>query len=190
VISKTALSTVKVDQRGANAGGDLVAGSKNVQVLPRQTQLEGWIRRLESEQPDLGRIRDFVDNLQIYFNPRPYDEVVGLEAKLQHAGRESQCLRALQMKEAFSKLLERWQAYSAAQEIFAYFLAKIDACFETDIVPILATESSAAIDQMIKSKLVDPILEEMSLAPFMLNANHVFGMVYWLAEQCYVRWHI
>jgi hypothetical protein len=96
---------------------------------------------------------------------------------------------ALRKKEAFAKLLEAWKAYPAAQEIIAYFLAKIELAFQTHVVPLLGTSGDAAIDAAIQEHLVEPVLHEMGDGPFMLNGTNVGGMVFWLAEQCYVRWH-
>ncbi len=138
---------------------------------------------------DNAEVRNLVDNLQYYFQPFPYDDVIGLEAKLEHAGRAGQKRQALRKKEAFSKLLAEWQAYPSAQEIIAYFLTKLETCFESHIVPVLGNASPEEIDSLIGEKMIEPVLAEMGCGPFMLNYLNVSGMVYWLAEQCYVRWH-
>jgi hypothetical protein len=134
-------------------------------------------------------VRHFVESLQYYFQLQPYDDVVGLEAKLDHAGRSTQKVSALRKKEAFAKLLTEWGAYPSAQEVIAYFLTKIETSFETEVAPYLGIEPPEIIDRIIQNKLVAPVLEEMGCGPFMLNYANVAGMVYWLAEQCYVRWH-
>lgn len=184
-------SCSSVDQRRAAPGGDAVGRDKitNVHHAERRTQIDGWLDRLADELRGNVQMRDFVDSLQYYFQLNPYDEFVGLEAKLERAGRSSQTRAAMRKKEAFSKLLEEWRSYPAAQEIIAYFLTKIDTAFETEIIPLLSTASSNEIDAEIIAKLINPVLSEMGCGPFMLNYNHVMGMVYWLAEQCYIRWH-
>jgi hypothetical protein len=157
--------TITVDQRSAAPGRDAVGRDKivNVHASERRTQIEGWLERLAEELRDNTQVRHIVDNLQYYFQPFPYDDVVGLEAKLDHAKRSKQKRAALRKKEAFSKLLAEWQSYPAAQEIIAYFLAKIDAAFEADIVPLLAVAKPEEIDAAIAAKLVDPVLSEMGL---------------------------
>ena len=186
-------SNTTVDQRRAAPQGDAVGRDKfdikNAHFSERRSQIDGWLDRLAEEMRDNSDFRDFVDSLQYYFQPNPYDDVVGLEAKLDHSGRASQKLSAFRKKEAFAKLLEDWKAYPSAQEIIAYFLTKIEACFESDIAPILGSASVDVVDAMVKERLIDPVLSEMGNGPFMLNYLHVSGMVYWLAEQCYVRWH-
>ena len=181
-----------VDQRSASPGGDAVGGDKiehNNHYLQRRTQIDGWLEKLAEELRGSVETRDFVDSLQYFFQLQPYDDIVGLEAKLDHAGRTAQKRSALRKKEAFSKLLEQWRSYPSAQEIIAYFLTKIEACFETEIVSLLASSPQEVIDVVIKAKLIDPVLAEMGSGPFMLNYLNVSGMIYWLAEQCYIRWH-
>jgi len=181
-----------VNQSYAAPGGDAVARDKitTVHQSERRSQIDGWLERLAEELRGNVEMRDFVDSLQYYFQPNPYDEFVGLEAKLDRAGRSAQVRSALRKKEAFSKLLEEWRSYPAAQEIIAYFLTKIETSFESAIVPILGTSSISEIDAEILVNLITPVLNEMGCGPFMLNYNHVTGMVYWLAEQCYIRWHV
>ncbi|MBY8334714.1 ABC-three component system protein, partial [Qipengyuania pacifica] len=117
------------------------------------------------------------------------DGIKGLKGKLEASDRGSAYLKALRKKEAFAKLLEDWRSFPSAQEIIAYFLSRIDSCFEAHIEPLLGIASNDEIDRAIDRHLVQPVLEEMGTGPFMLNSTHVNGMIYWLAEQCYVRWH-
>jgi hypothetical protein len=180
-----------VDQRGVSAGQDAVGRDKitNVHYSERRTQIDGWLEKLAKELECDARVRDFVDNLQYFMRIYDYDDVRGLEAKLEHANRKTQVNSALRKKEAFVKLLEEWKAFSSAQEIFAFFLSQIEFSFQTNIEPLLPHASKDEVDQAIQTHLVFPVLDTMGTGPFMLNSLNVSGMVYWLAEQCYVRWH-
>jgi hypothetical protein len=182
-------STSNVDQRRASPAGDNVGRDKIINNQARKSQVEGWLDKLADQLRDNAEVRHFVDSLQYYFQSYPYDSVVGLEAKLDHAGRSREKLAALRRKEAFSKLLEEWKAYPAAQEIIAYFLSKIEVAFETQIAPMLGQATNGEIDKAVEAALIIPVLDEMGCGPFMLNYMNVSGMVYWLAEQCYIRWH-
>lgn len=184
-------SSYNVDQSHAQAGEDNVGRDKHVHnhFQERRSQIDGWLEKLAEEMRGSKQVRDLVDNLQYYFQALPYDDVIGLEAKLDHAGRSNQKSTAFRKKEAFSKLLAQWQAFPAGQEIIAYFLAKIEGAFETRIAPGLANTAPEDIDALIHDCLVVPVLDEMGCGPFVLNNTNVYGMVYWLAEQCYVRWH-
>ncbi len=183
--------TNTVDMRGASPQGDAVGRDKvtNNHYSERRSQIDGWLDKLAAELRDDVKIQNFVDSLQYYFQEMPYDDVIGLEAKLDKSGRSDQKISALRKKEAFSKLLAEWQAYPAAQEIIAYFLAKVESAFENSVRPMLGSACVAEIDETVKREMIEPVLNEMGCGPFMLNHNNVAGMVYWLAEQCYVRWH-
>lgn len=185
-------STNAADQRKAAPGRDAI-GRDNItnhnHFSERRSQIDGWLERLSEEMLGNHEVRTFVESLQYYFQPQPYDDVIGLEAKLDRSGRSTHKVSALRKKEAFAKLLAEWSAYPSAQEVIAYFLSKIETTFETEIVPLLTSEPTGVIDTMVRDKLIMPVLDEMGCGPFMLNYANVAGMVYWLAEQCYVRWH-
>lgn len=179
----------RVKQENIQASGDVIARDKNVTVHERRTQVDGWLEKLNAELAEKAEFRNFVDSLQYYLNKYDHDGIVGLKGKLEASNRSESYSRALLKKEAFAKLLEKWRSFPSAQEIIAYFLARLDSCFETHIEPLLGKATNEEIDQAIEINLVLPVLEEMGTGPFMLNSLHVNGMIYWLAEQCYIRWH-
>lgn len=184
-----------VDQSGASAGGDLVGRDKVTTYEThnhfgvRRTQIEGWLEILAIEMKDNKRVQDMVDSLQYFHKKHSVDGINGLEAKLKHAGRASQYGKALRRKEHFSKLLDKYSHFGSAQQIFALLLSKIDTSFDSEILPYIDQMKPAEIDQLVNSKLIDPIVAEIGAAPFLVDYNHAAGMVYWLAEQCFVRWH-
>ncbi len=108
-----------VDQRRAAPGKDAVGRDKyeieNVNYSERKTQIDGWLEKLAEEMRDKPGVREFVDSLQYFLEKYPHDDVVGLEAKLDHSGRSNQKLLAYRKKEAFAKLLEDWRGHSRSQ---------------------------------------------------------------------------
>lgn len=181
---------MKVVQRDLSVGGDAVAGNKTVNnVERRRTQIEVWMEKLAEEMRTNQQAKEMVESLQYYHQRVSDDGIEGLDAKLEKAGRQYQRLAAYRKKEFFAKLLETYRLYGSAQEIIAFFLSKIDAEFETEVLPFVNTMSIEEIDRLVKEKVVNPILAEAGGGTFLLNHNHVLGMVYWLAEQCFVRWH-
>lgn len=132
-----------------------------------------------------------IDNLQIYKRDRkPRDGIIGLEGKLENAGRGYELEGALDQKQLFVELLEKWSYYASAQEIFAHLLARMRRCFDTKILPNIPHSAAAGIDALVDSEVVEPILNECSQIPqFTVNSDVALGMYYWLADQCYVRWH-
>ncbi|WP_420898639.1 ABC-three component system protein [Bradyrhizobium yuanmingense] len=68
-------------------------------------------------------------------------------------------------------------------------LSKTEQDFRSYVLPNLANCSSGEIDQLFGQYVINPCANEIKSGVFCLNAAIVSGMVYWLAEQCYIRWH-
>ncbi len=181
----------RVDQENIYAGGDVVGGNKGKTIVNhnRKTQFDQLMEKLESEIEDSIKVQKVLDSLQYYFEKHSDDGIEGLENKLDHSGRTIQKNKALKRKEYYAKLMDKWAHYGSAQEIFALLLAKIDVNFETNVEPYLGTHSAEEIDKLIKNHVIDPVVSEIGGGVFSINDAHVSRMVYWLAEQCFVRWH-
>lgn len=147
------------------------------------------MEKLADEVRENQQAQEMVDSLQYYQKKHSVDGVDGLEAKLDHAQMGSRKLDAIRKKELFGKLLEEKSFYASAQEIFAYLLSCVEVNFDTYVFPNVGTLSVDQIDILVKEKVADPLLSEVSSTLFVLNYNHALGMVYWLAEKCFVRWH-
>lgn len=133
----------------------------------------------------------FVDDLQFFVDNREGETVVGLKQKLEVCGRSSSYGDAKKKKELFAKLLLRFERFSSAQQLFAYIMAAIHETFDTKIIPSTASLSAAEIDALIDSEIIDKIISEFGEGSdhLTLNRTHIKGMIYWLADKCYVRWH-
>jgi hypothetical protein len=184
---------MSVNQKGAQAGGDIVGGDKivhNYAAEPRRTKLELLKARLKKEVEDEAHCTDLIDQLQNYQKPLVEDGVVGLEAKLEVSGRSAQLMTALEMKEQFSKLLDKWSLYVSAQEIFAHLLAMAHYKYTHQIFPQIGKIDDVSIDELVDQKIVTPAIDEVGIDVFSLDHQTAMGMVYWLAEQCRVKWHV
>jgi hypothetical protein len=181
-----------VNQKGASASGDVVGRDKVTHNHPPPlplTKIDKLKARLQQEVDAGACSADLIDQLKHFKKPVPQDGVVGLEAKLEVAGRKPQVLLALEMKEQFAKLLEKWSLYASAQEIFAHLLAMADYRYATQIFPQVGALPAVVIDELVDQKIVGPAIEEVGIDVFSLNHHTAMGMVYWLAEQCRVKWH-
>lgn len=185
---------VFVDQSRATALGDIVAGDKTTNVFLSGQHERGIVgqlmARLAHEIETNQRVRHTIDSLQFFHLRRSHDGIDGLEAKLKHSGRHDELLYALERKEQFAKLLEKWSLYASAQEILAYLLAKAENEFATGVQPKIGSLSRADINRLITDTIVTPIVDECGVGAFSLNHSIAMGMLYWLAEQCFVRWHV
>jgi hypothetical protein len=189
----------RVDQRDIavardNAAGNITNENSNNTfinlVAPQDsTPITFLMEQLAEEIRTNAQVTAFIDTLQMYLERHPYDGVDGLEAKLEHAGRSAEISLALRKKDLFARLLARYSMFDSAQHIFAYLLSKVETNFRLLVLPNLQGRTQAEIDQLFSTHLVGPCANEIKSGVFSLNAAIASGMVYWLAEQCYVRWH-
>lgn len=187
-----------IDQSHARATGDVVAGDKIesatiIYEAPRRSPtggvVEQLLNKLQHEISENVQVMHTVSNLMHFEKGLVEDGIIGLDAKLRSAGREDEILSALEKKEQFAKLLEEWSMYASAQEIFAYLLAQAEYRFRRHVKPLLADADRQDVDDIITNQIVEPTIEQCGASVFVINHSTAMGMFYWLAEQCYVRWH-
>lgn len=180
-------------QSGAIAGGDVVGRDKiEFHSHPSGTAggpVERLIEKLKSEIADKKHIQHTIDSLANFKRRRTLDGIEGLEAKLSAGNRDDEIFDALDKKEQFAKLLQKWSLYASAQEIFAYLLAKTDYEFNQFVHPEIENLPRIAINQMVHDRIVQATINECGAEVFVLNHGTALGMLYYLAEQCFVRWH-
>jgi hypothetical protein len=184
---------VLVDQSDASAGGDIVARDKietHHHYYGASAGVVGQLlRRLQSEIEENKQAKETVEALARFQVRQSHDGIDGLEAKLRAGNRDQEYLAAIEKKEQFAKLLAKWSLYASAQEIFAYLLAKIEHEFNFFVHPQIGQLDQLQVNQLVKDLIVVPTVEECGATVFTLNHSLAMGMVYWLAEQCFVRWH-
>jgi hypothetical protein len=180
----------KTNQSHASAQGDIVARDKTTTVYNyRPNKIDGIVAKLRQEQADGTTTDNMIEALQYYLTPVAPDGIKGLEAKLNHSGRADQLSTALREKELFAKFLEKWSHFSSAQELFAHLLAAVEQRFNSFPYAKLDELARADFDAMVHEKVIEPVMAELGDEPLGINATVVCGMIYWLAEQCFVRWH-
>lgn len=184
---------LNVNQKGATAKGDLVGRDKTEihhhHSSTKLSNIDKLKARLQEEVAQGRCSSDFMEQLQRFKKRVPEDGIVGLQAKLEIAGRSDQVLLAFEMKEQFAKLLEKWSLYGSAQEIFIYLLAMAEYKYSHQIFPQIANLAPVSIDELIDQKIITPAIDEVGVDVFSLDHQTAMGMIYWLAEQCRVRWH-
>jgi C-terminal domain 9 of the ABC-three component (ABC-3C) systems len=184
---------VSIDQSGSTAGADIVARDKiEIHYHPESAPpgiVDKLISKLQSEIKENIHVQHTIDALANYQKRRSFDGIDGLEAKLTAANRQQEVWDALDKKEQFAKLLQKWSLYASAQEIFAYLLAKAEFEFNHFIHPKIQSLSAIEVDQMVHDRIVQSTINECGVDVFVLNHGTAMGMLYWLAEQCFVRWH-
>ncbi|WP_417449581.1 ABC-three component system protein [Kordiimonas sp.] len=179
-----------INQKNAKADGDIIAGNKITNINSASKGLiEKLLLALQQQYEADEQTQSTIDELARYHIRRSPDGVSGLEAKLAAAGKTDCFDDAIEKKEMFAKLLQRWSLYSSAQQIFVHILAKAEVEFNQVIYPQIPEKSEAEINALVLERIVHPIVEECGGDMLGVNYNLVQGMVYWLAEQCFIRWH-
>jgi hypothetical protein len=185
--------TNQVSQQGATAHGDIVGRDKiEAHYHPPAAKpgiVEQLLHKLKAEVANNEQVRHTIEALAHFQNRRSRDGIDGLEAKLEAGRRADEYVSALEKKELFVKLLEKWSLYASAQEIFAYLLAQVEHEFNYFVHPQIDKLDPIGVNQLVNDRIVIPTIAECGSSVFILNHGIVMGMVYWLAEQCFVRWH-
>jgi hypothetical protein len=191
--------TKTANQGAAWAGRDIVGGDQskvaianaviNLPPQPVGGKISQLLARLKVEVASNQEVAARLAELEFYYLHRAGDGVQGLEAKLTASGQQAVIYWALEQKEQFAKTLERWSLYASAQEILAHFLSKAYYEFGVHILPRLGDLTAAEITTIFDERFVQPTVEECGAGVLPMNHNIAVGMVYWLAEQCFVRWH-
>lgn len=151
--------------------------------------VDDLLAKLQAEVENNEQTRRTVESLARFQRQRAHDGIVGLEAKFAKAGKQAELDDALEQKELFAKLLEKWSLYKSAQEIFAFLLAKAEYEFNYFIRPQIEKLSEIELNQLVKDRVVEPTTAACGGSTLVINHGEAMGMIYWLAEQCFVRWH-
>jgi hypothetical protein len=189
------LVPASINQGGSTVAGNQVAGSiydysTTINEASREASvLELLLRRLQVEVENEMHCEEMIVKLRRFHGGTVADGVRGLTAKLDHAGRSYEIDDALEQKEMFAKLLETWSLYASAQEIFAYLLARAECLFKSEILPEIRVLRPVEVNKLVNERIVEPTVNECGATVLQLDHLTAKGMVYWLAEQCFVRWH-
>jgi hypothetical protein len=169
-----------VDQRRASAQGDVVGGDKITELHIHESTassggvVEELLRKLEAEIADNAQTQETIQALKRFYNRRSDDGIEGLEAKLDASGRQGELRAAMEKKEMFAKLLERWSLYASAQQIFVYLLARAEHEFKS-LQPV-------QVNELVTDRIVSPIVNECGSTIFAVDHGTALGMLYWLTS--------
>ena len=157
------------------------------------SQITGLLKSLNQEVSDDKHCVEFVEELVMFINPRNMEEyeITGLQNKLNHVERGAEYNDAIMKKEIFAKLFKRLEHFQSAQRIFGHFLSRIHEVFDSEIMNQPHTLSRQQVENIVSEKIVQPILDDMGEGcdHFTINPTTIKGMIFWLADKCWVRWH-
>lgn len=155
------------------------------------SQITVLLKKLNEEISEDMRVVEFIDDLQMFEDNRGQETIVGLKNKLEKVNRGDEVSSANQKKEHFAKLLAKMTHFPSAQKIFAYFLSRIHDVFEAHIMHQGSVLARHDVEAIIEEKIIQPTLSDMGsdCEHLTLSHMHIRGMIFWLADKCYVRWH-
>ncbi len=179
-----------VDQSAAQADGDIIGRDKNVyEAKPTPRGVEALLLKLAEQVKNNHEVAELIEELAYYHIKKSIDGIDGLEAKLDAAKLSHRYLDAIDKKEKFVKLLEAMSLYTSAQRIFSFFLAQAENEFNHVVYPEIPKKTESEINEMIIDRIIKPVIEQTDADLLYIDYNIAFGMIYWLAEQCFIRWH-
>lgn len=146
--------------------------------------------RLKEKFADSDTINQISDDLKRYIDKR---DTIGLEEKLENAGKKHLYDDFAWLKQEFHKKLVKYQYYEPAQEIFAYILAIVLERYRNIIKPrIQNKEKEEVILGIISREVVNPILQlihDEGCDDIMgLTATEIEGMFHYLTGNCHIKW--
>ncbi len=171
---------------GDQAAGDIFKG--NTIVLGTVTPMSRLIAKYRAEKEQNRSIRETIEVLQRYRSP-PDGEVVGLAEKLRQGEREELLHFAMVAKDRFEKCLLRHEFSPAAQEIYAFLLAKVWQLFSQIVYPAICRGAAAQeIDHLLAHEVYAKVEELLEDNPLAIQCDEVMGMLYWLTGNCHLKW--
>jgi len=183
---------------GDQAAGNIDKSTTNIEiesvenlVIPRPAStspMSRMIAKYRAETEKDCEIKVMIDRLQRW-HCRPVGDVIGLEEKLRNGGRPDIVDTAVAAKDRFSKILTKHEYSPAAQEIYAYLLAKIHQLFSMIIFPqICRCSKPEEINRLLVTDVYDRIEHLLEDNPLEITPEEVMGMLFWLTGNCHLKW--
>ncbi|RXG22777.1 MULTISPECIES: ABC-three component system protein [Flavobacteriaceae] len=186
------------NQNNANISGQqnkIVGGDDNSQVnnnYGSNGKLASLFDKLKSSFDNSEEIERISNDLKRYTTRR---DTIGLEKKLEMAGKSYLYEDFAWLKQEFYKKLVLYQNYEPAQEIFAYILAIVLEKHINIIKPMIRhNESEKLILSTISNDIVNPILSLIQSEGcndiIGLSSTEIQGMFHYLTGNCHINWTI
>lgn len=187
------INTKKTMQTGNIVNGDLAGGNINKSIYMPESSVSAELGRLtekfKKELENNIQFNEVIEKLEHYITPIANDEIIGLEAKLKEGKRSTHLPFASSTKERYVKKLAKHQFYEAAQEIHSYLLAEVYTRYYNQIHPQITNGAQESeINDLIQSKIINPILGLFNENILHIYADDINGMLYYLTGNCHIKW--
>lgn len=180
----------EVKQTANAVGGDQAGRDVNKPTYNYYAPASPMARMIEKfrhEKKQNQEIRKTIEHLERWFKSN--GDVMGIEEKLRRGHRPDIIELAIEAKDRFAKCLIRHQYSPAAQEIYAFLLAKTHQLFSSIIYPeICAGARSYQINQLLVDQVYGKVESMLEDNPLGITPEEVMGMMYWLTGNCHLKW--
>ena len=188
----------KIVQDGNTVEGDLAGHTLNKQTInihppvpTVESRLNRLYRRMAEEAKDPA-LSEYIGQLKVFTRVVENEVVVGVDAKLELAGRSDEIEMATAMKEMIFAELRQNIFSKSFQIIYATLLGKLFELFNQHVRPLIQSGATKdAIDAVLTEKVIRPVVAELEQCPDCTDAPEVTvrGMIYFLTGNCHLKWH-
>lgn len=150
-----------------------------------------YLRILENSDQHINddTYEDVKDSLFRYGNPK--SEMKDLSTKLMEADRSELIEDALELKESTIKLMTRYEASNSGQFILVHILSTIASKHKAFVVPAIKDKlSRATVDAIIDTQVIGNALEILNGTNRSITSEKMYGLMYYLAGNCHIKWTI
>ncbi len=158
----------------------------------KKTRFSKRFEKLNTEVASDDRYEGTMESLKYYLTKR---DGIDMPTKLEDGGfKVSEIIEAARRKEKFAKRLEINRFFESAQWIDSQLFAIIKMKFEAHVDPLICNGSiKEEILKVVVQNVIEPVLEVINIEGendevLNYNAEDIFGMIYYLTEQCHLNW--
>lgn len=187
VLTSTSGQLVPVPQLQQQiAGHNNIQAAGNVYVIQPVNPLIELLKALDCGVDESAELEAIAAELQHYFSER---DVVGLEVKLQNAGRDDLLVDAKYEKHRFSQKLAALQFSLQLRKVYHHILAMLVQRFRGTVLPLICSGASPLQVDAEVTKLVSEVYSYTTVSKTLnLTETDINAMLFFLTGNCHIKW--
>lgn len=179
VVGTPSLTQQITGNNNYQAGGDLT-------VIQPVNPLTSFLNALEYPQEDTAELLAISEELQTYFSDR---DVVGLEIKLNSAGRSDLLEDAKYEKHRFSQKIAKIQFSLQLRQVYHHILAMLVQRFRNGVLPLINSgAASTEVDAAVMNIVISVYSCTTGTPRLNLTETDIQAMIYFLTGNCHLKW--
>lgn len=175
----------------STSGGDFAGRDlTKMEVTFSAGNLKELFKRFEEEKRNNILFKEVIEELDILQRQKSNETVIGLEAKLRAGKKTDELIEmALELKESYSKKLEKNKLFESAQRINAYLLGYARTQFVTYVYPEIKKGSSdSKVNLLMNQYVIQPMLSMLDGDTYGFTPQDIHGILYFLTGNCFIKW--